>query len=118
VTTARYGGADVADRVGLLLDSIAGASDRGARMVCHLALAIPAIDDGAPTIETFAGVVEGSVSAERRGTGGFGYDPIFLLPSGRTTAELPDGEKDRISHRGQAIAAAMPRLHELLAPGA
>ena len=47
---------------------------------------------------------------------GFGYDPVFLLPSGRTTAELPDAEKDRISHRGRAVQAAMPRLRELLAP--
>ncbi|HTI29827.1 MAG TPA: non-canonical purine NTP pyrophosphatase, partial [Methylomirabilota bacterium] len=45
---------------------------------------------------------------------GFGYDPIFLLAGGRTTAELPEGEKDRISHRGRAVAAAMPRLRELV----
>ena len=117
VTTARYGGSDVEDRVGLLLDSIEGASDRGARMVCHLALAIPSPDGAAPAIETFFGVVEGTVSVERRGSGGFGYDPIFLLPSGLTTAELPEGEKDRISHRGQAVTAAMPRLHQLMAAG-
>jgi XTP/dITP diphosphohydrolase len=118
VTTARFGGPDVPDRVGLLLDSIQGATDRAARMVCHLALAIPSPGGVAPAIELFSGVVHGTVTAERRGSGGFGYDPIFLLPSGRTTAELPGGEKDRISHRGQAVAAAMPRLHELLAPGA
>ena len=45
-----------------------------------------------------------------RGNGGFGYDPIFLLPSGITTAELPEADKDRISHRGRAVAAALPRL--------
>jgi XTP/dITP diphosphohydrolase len=49
-----------------------------------------------------------------RGDGGFGYDPIFLLPGGRTTAELPEAEKDRLSHRGRAVAAAMPLLLELL----
>ena len=63
----------------------------------------------------FTGVVEGSIARERRGSGGFGYDPIFLLPSGVTTAELPEGEKDLISHRGRAVAAATPRLLELLA---
>ena len=114
VTTARFGGSGVTDRVGLLLDSIEGASERAARMVCHLALAIPAPDQGAPVIELFSGAIEGSVAAERRGSGGFGYDPIFLLPSGQTTAELPDAAKDRISHRGRAVAAAMPRLRELL----
>jgi XTP/dITP diphosphohydrolase len=114
VTTARFGGPDVADRVGLLLDAIDGASDRRARMVCHLALAIPAADGAAPSIELFSGVIDGSVAPDRRGTGGFGYDPIFLLPSGKTTAELPEGQKDRISHRGRAVAAAMPRIRQLL----
>ena len=118
VTTARFGGPEVADRVGLLLDAIDGAADRTARMVCHLALAIPTADGGAPAIELFSGVVDGSVATERRGTGGFGYDPIFLLPTGQTTAQLPEAEKDRISHRGKAVAAAMPRLRQLLATAA
>ena len=43
----------------------------------------------------------------RAAAGGFGYDPIFLLPDGRTTAELAEPEKDRISHRGRAVAAAL-----------
>jgi XTP/dITP diphosphohydrolase len=60
--------------------------------------------------------VDGTVATERRGEGGFGYDPIFLLPSGVTTAEMREDEKDRISHRGRAVTAAMPRLRELLAP--
>ena len=59
--------------------------------------------------------MEGSIAQELRGDGGFGYDPIFQLPSGETTAELPEAEKDRISHRGRAVAAATPRLLELLA---
>ncbi|MEO8247564.1 MAG: non-canonical purine NTP pyrophosphatase, partial [Chloroflexota bacterium] len=41
-------------------------------------------------------------------------DPVFLLPSGITTAELPEAEKDRISHRGRAVQAATPRMVELL----
>jgi len=115
VTTARFGGPDVADRVGLLLEAVGDSAHRAARMVCFLVLAIPALDGGAPQLETFSGVMDGRLAAERRGGGGFGYDPVFLLPNGLTTAELPDAEKDRISHRGRAVQAAMPRLRELLA---
>ncbi len=114
VTTARFGGPDVADRVGLLLDAVGDAPDRAARMVCVLVLAIPDGEGGEPRLETFSGTMEGHLATERRGSGGFGYDPVFLLPSGQTTAELPDADKDRISHRGRAVQAAMPRLHELL----
>jgi len=116
--SARLGGTDVGDRAGLILDLLGDATDRRARMVCALALAIPGTaPDGtprSPRIEMFEGVMEGTIATEKRGTGGFGYDPIFLLPSGVTTAELPDGEKDSISHRGRAVAAALPRLRELL----
>ena len=115
VRTARYGGADVRDPVDLLLDAVGTSERRAARMVCVLALATPAAHDGAgPRIEIFSGAMDGQLANERRGQGGFGYDPVFLLPSGTTTAELPDGEKDRISHRGRAVAAALPRIRELL----
>jgi XTP/dITP diphosphohydrolase len=96
-----------------LIDAVGDHPDRRARMVCALALAVPG--DLEPTVEIFTGVITGSVALEPRGEGGFGYDPIFLLPSGRTTAELPEGDKDRISHRGRAVAAAAPRIAELLA---
>ena len=116
--SARYGGAEVADRATLLLDLLGDAADRRARMVCWLALAIPGMaPDGTtrtPRVELFSGVMEGTISRKRRGDGGFGYDPIFLLPSGATTAELPEGEKDLVSHRGRAVAAALPRLRELV----
>ncbi len=117
--SARYGGSDVDDRASLILELIGEGTDRRARMVCWLALAIPGhAPDGtarSPRVELFSGVLDGSIATERRGEGGFGYDPIFLLPSGRTTAELPEGEKDRVSHRGRAVAAALPRLRELVA---
>jgi XTP/dITP diphosphohydrolase len=115
VHTARFGGPDVADRVALLLDAVGDTPRRAARMVCVLALATPASDGEPPRIEVFSGAMEGQLARERRGEGGFGYDPVFLLPSGSTTAELPDVEKDRISHRGLAVAAAMPRIRQLLA---
>jgi len=119
VRSARHGGDEVADRAGLLLDQLSGVADRRARMVCWLALAVPGIGpDGtprAPRVELFSGTMEGAVADAPRGSGGFGYDPIFELPSGVTTAQLPEGEKDRLSHRGLAVAAAMPRLRRLLA---
>ena len=114
VRTGRFGGDDVADPVGLLLERLEGVTDRAARMVCWLALAVPH-PEGEPRVELFSGVMEGSVATERRGSGGFGYDPVFLLPGGTTTAELPEAEKDRASHRGRAVAAALPRIRELLA---
>jgi XTP/dITP diphosphohydrolase len=110
VRSARWGGGRNADR---LLEAIGDAVDRRARMVCVLAVARPGLPE--PIIETFSGIVEGTIARELRGSGGFGYDPIFLLPSGVTTAEMPEAEKDLISHRGRAVAAATPRLLELLA---
>ena len=62
------------------------------------------------------GQIDGSLLRERRGTGGFGYDPIFVpYGSSRTTAEMDAAEKDAISHRGQAFRALAPVLAELLA---
>jgi XTP/dITP diphosphohydrolase len=116
--SARHGGSEVVDRASLILEMLADAQDRRARMVCWLALALPRVaPDGTarlPRIEFFTGVMEGAIATEQRGGGGFGYDPIFLLPNGVTTAELPEGEKDAISHRGRAVDAAMSRLRELM----
>lgn len=116
VRSARFaepGGRGGAD---LILARLAGAGDRRARMVCWLALATPDPHQAAePTVELFEGAVDGVIAPVRRGSGGFGYDPIFELPDGRTTAELPGAEKDARSHRGRAVAAALPRLREVLA---
>ena len=110
VRSARWGSGNNADR---LLEAIGDQEERRARMVCVLAVARPSTPE--KTSICGSGVVNGSIARERRGSGGFGYDPIFLLPSGLTTAELPEREKDRVSHRGRAVAAATPRLMELLA---
>ena len=112
VRSARWGQRDGRD-ADRLVEAINGATDRRARMVCALAIGIPT--SGAPEIELFTGVMEGSVAHQRRGEGGFGYDPVFLVESGVTTAELAEVDKDRISHRGRAVVAATPRLLELLA---
>lgn len=115
VRSARFASPDGPSGARLLLDRLAGEANRGARMVCWLALAtLDPRDGGRPSVELFEGVVSGRVTEQPRGAGGFGYDPIFELDDGRTTAELPDAEKDAHSHRGRAVAAAMPRLRELL----
>ncbi|CAN5149009.1 XTP/dITP diphosphatase [soil metagenome] len=112
VRSARWAGEQgrEADR---MLEALAGIEDRRARMVCAVAVAIPGAEE--PSVEIFTGLVDGEVASEPRGSGGFGYDPVFVVDGrGRTTAELPDVEKDRLSHRGRAVAAALPRLRELL----
>ncbi len=102
VRSARYGGEGLndADRRRLLLRNMQGQLDRTARFVCVLCLSIP----GSEPVY-FRGECEGRILDEERGTGGFGYDPVFLDPeSGLTFAELPGQAKDSRSHRGRAIA--------------
>jgi XTP/dITP diphosphohydrolase len=111
VRSARWG-TGAGSQAEQLVAAVGDHPDRRARMVCALALAQPGT--GEPVVEIFNGVIEGSVARAPRGAGGFGYDPIFLLPSGQTTAEVPEAEKDRISHRGRAVAAAAGRIVQLL----
>ena len=62
------------------------------------------------------GTVEGIIVDEPAGENGFGYDPVFFVPAlGQTVAQLPDGQKNAISHRGNAIRKLIPLLDELLA---
>lgn len=112
VRSARFAppGESVADR---LLEVLAGTADRRARMVCWLALAVPDPAGGSPSVELFDGAVNGVIAASRRGTGGFGFDPVFEVADGRTTAEMSNAEKDGLSHRGRAVAGALPRLRAL-----
>ncbi|MDI6448854.1 XTP/dITP diphosphatase [Anaerobaca lacustris] len=84
---------------------------RTARFVCHLCLASPE----RVLVET-QGTVEGLIVDEPVGDNGFGYDPVFFVGTlGRTVAQLPDDEKNAISHRGNAIRRFMPLLNEVLA---
>ena len=101
VLSARFGGPglDDAGRVRYLLQQMEGVAERSARYVCVLALARP----GRPARDVFVGQCDGRIAREPRGEGGFGYDPVFLVPDGRTMAEVPPEEKDVLSHRGRAI---------------
>jgi len=113
VHSARYAGEprDDAANNRKLLEHLAGVlpQQRTARFRCAMALAIP----GRVLAET-QGCVEGLILTEPRGTGGFGYDPLFLLPElGRTMAELEPDEKNRLSHRGQALREMLARLEQL-----
>jgi XTP/dITP diphosphohydrolase len=87
-------------------------AQRSARFRCVLALVTPSND----TPSTVDGVCEGSIAREPRGSGGFGYDPLFIVAGegGRTLAELSEEEKNRVSHRGKAMRALRPLLVELV----
>ncbi|NKZ06662.1 RdgB/HAM1 family non-canonical purine NTP pyrophosphatase [Actinomadura latina] len=97
----------------LLLDQISDVADdrRGAAFVCAAVLATP---DGVE--RSVEGRMHGAVIREPRGTGGFGYDPVFV-PDGetRTTAEMAAAEKDAISHRGRAFRELAGILPDALA---
>ena len=112
VYSARYAG-DHDDEANIVkvLENLAGVPEekRTARFMCALAIAGPEMDTA-----TVFGTCEGIILEEKRGTNGFGYDPIFFVPEqGRAMAELTPEEKGAISHRGNAIrklAEALPTL--------
>ncbi len=103
VFSARFAGegATDADNNALLLRELAGvpAEKRGAAFHCVIALCLP---DG--TRRTFDGALSGVILEAPRGEGGFGYDPLFMVPEyGQTFSELPMEIKNAISHRGRAM---------------
>ncbi len=84
-----------------------------ARFRCVLALVDPFTGSGEP--RTVAGVCDGMVTRAPRGSGGFGYDPLFVVAgTDRTMAELSEHEKNRLSHRARAFAALRPLLEGIL----
>ena len=110
VLSARYGGEGLTDpqRVELLLRELEDVpwEKRTARFCCVIALAWPG-----GRVETVEGTVEGVIQYEPEGCNGFGYDPIFHLPDRScTTAQLSTSDKNRISHRGQAVRKAAELL--------
>lgn len=110
VLSARYGGEglDDAGRCRRLLEEMAGvpAARRGARYVAVAAIALPGGE-----ARTFRGVSEGRILEAGRGAGGFGYDPLFLVPSANcSSAELTAEAKNGISHRALAFSRLAERL--------
>ena len=84
---------------------------RGARFVCAMALAYPEKDGIQPETKVFRGVFEGRIAFEAKGENGFGYDPIFYVPSrNMTSAELSPEEKNAMSHRGNALRQVVAEL--------
>ena len=113
VYSARYGGVTGAEQLALVLKQLEGLPfhERMARFVCVIAIAEP---DKA--IQFVEGTVPGAIETAPKGAHGFGYDPIFyLLDRGMTMAELPPEEKNRISHRAQAVKKARSVLLEIAA---
>lgn len=102
VYSARYAGPDATDEANnrLVLDRMRGIVNRAARFVCVIAAA-----RGGELLATFRGEVEGVLAEEPRGSGGFGYDPLFhYAPFGCTFGEVPLDRKMQVSHRSRALA--------------
>lgn len=117
VRSNRFAGPDATDhdKYMLILDLLSGVPDekRTARFRAAVAIATP---EGKTVV--VEGKCEGIIAHEPVGEGGFGYDPIFYIPEfGKTMAELDSDEKNRISHRGEALCAAKKVLKEMLDSG-
>ncbi|MDP9482978.1 MAG: non-canonical purine NTP pyrophosphatase [Chloroflexota bacterium] len=123
VRTRRYAGETATDEDNntKLLAALAGLPPerRTARYVCVLALALPGAvgPRGGVAVRVVRGTCRGRIASEARGTGGFGYDPVFEPasepPGGRTLGLWTSDEKNRISHRGAAARRMTPILREL-----
>ncbi|MGB3261447.1 XTP/dITP diphosphatase [Paenisporosarcina sp.] len=114
VYSARYAGEEKSDEANMqkVLSELEGVEDgkRTARFCCAIALAGPNMKT-----KTAFGTCEGVIAQEKKGTNGFGYDPIFYVPTlGKMMAELQPSEKAAISHRGNAIKKIEAELPNLL----
>ena len=116
VLSARYGGADLAfdKKMLMLLDELekTGGSNRRAQFVCAMAVA----DETGKIVHSAEGICNGIIAQNPRGTGGFGYDPLFI-PEGfeNTFGELSNAEKQKISHRFRAFCKIIPFLRHFFA---
>ncbi|MBI4602599.1 MAG: non-canonical purine NTP pyrophosphatase [Planctomycetes bacterium] len=120
VRSARYAGSSATDGDNnrKLLAALASIPPgrRGAAFVCALSLVevAPAPSAAPREVLSVEGRCRGEIIGEGRGSGGFGYDPLFLFPDlGKTLAELSGQEKDEVSHRGRALRALRERLEAL-----
>ncbi len=100
VRSARYSGGGDAENRRLLLENLQNAADRRAHFVCAVALVFP---DGRELVAE--GRADGMIASEEHGTGGFGYDSLFVSDElGKTFASASEEEKNSVSHRGRALA--------------
>ncbi len=129
--SARYGStngenlSDAGRRIFLIKNLQGQSRPWTARFHATIAIAIPEslwsqamsrleLQERTPALQLFEGWCEGEIIPEERGTGGFGYDPIFWLPElGKTMAELSMVDKNRLSHRARAVMKAKPILQKL-----
>jgi XTP/dITP diphosphohydrolase len=117
VLSARWAGShgDDGANLRLVLDQLSAVPDelRGASFVCAAALALPTGEE-----HVVEGRLVGSLVHEPRGSGGFGYDPVFVPEADtRTTAEMSAAEKNAISHRGNAFRALAPAIRAMVLRG-
>lgn len=114
VYSARYAGEDGNDEANnlKLIEAMKSVPDnaRSARFRCAIAIVTADGDE-----LTFDGSCEGTIGYEPRGYQGFGYDPLFVLPDGKTMSEHDNSFKNKISHRGEAMRKAIPELRKYLA---
>ncbi len=111
VHSARYAGPNATDQANnaLLLERLRGIENRTARFVCVIALV-----SGGLLIKTFRGTVEGRIIDAPRGSGGFGYDPLFFCEAfGCTFGEAAINQKMRVSHRAVALNAMFTYLRSI-----
>lgn len=112
VLSARYADTDL-DRMHRVLQELSDSTNREAQFVCAIAIASP---DGAIAADA-VGICQGIIADAPRGTGGFGYDPIFLVPElQQTFGEITPKVKSQISHRANALAILRSKLVSLVAP--
>jgi XTP/dITP diphosphohydrolase len=112
IYSARYGKTD-ADRISRLLKELGSEQNREAQFVCAIAIARP---DGTIALQV-EGICRGEILSTPRGTGGFGYDPIFYVPAQQQTfAEMTPDIKRSHSHRGRAFQALIPQMANLVNP--
>ncbi|MCY7331997.1 MAG: RdgB/HAM1 family non-canonical purine NTP pyrophosphatase [Pseudanabaena sp. CAN_BIN31] len=110
VLSARYADTD-SDRIHRVLSELGNQPNREAQFVCAIAIASP---DGAIVADAI-GICKGAIADAPRGTGGFGYDPIFLVPElQQTFGEILPEVKAKISHRAKALTALRSKLQHFL----
>jgi XTP/dITP diphosphohydrolase len=113
VKSARYAGEKATDQdnINKLLKELEGQGNRKAAFECVLSIAVPS----GPAL-TYEGRCEGEITLQPQGDAGFGYDPVFYYPEyGKTFAEISGNEKNRVSHRGRALAELVSEFDKVLA---